>query len=94
MKNNLIATIFLALFLVSTTVNAVVIFKYNSSLHQLRQLQANLAVIPVIQQLYNESVEYGKSHPDMARYLQMPATGAPKAGAPVSAPAPAAKPNK
>jgi hypothetical protein len=92
MKNNTVAAIFLALFLVSTALNAWVILKYNSSLHTLRQLQANsMAVVPVVQQLVNESLEYSKTHPDMQHYLQ----GGPLAPAPrAAAPAPTAKPTK
>lgn len=88
MKNNMITTIFLALFLVSTALNVWVILNYNSSIHKLQQLKGNsMAVLPVIQQLLNESIEYSKTHPDMAHYLQGTSGGAPKA-------VPAAKPNK
>lgn len=88
MKNNMITAIFLALFLVSTTLNVWVILTYNGTLQKLRQLQTNVGAIGAVQQLYNESVEYGKTHPDMVHFLQNPL-----AGAPVSAPT-NAKPNK
>ncbi|HZV34536.1 MAG TPA: hypothetical protein VFB72_08145 [Verrucomicrobiae bacterium] len=70
MKNNQIPAVFLGLFLLITAANAWVIFSYNSSYRELKRLQGGVEAVSVVQALYNESVEYGKTHPDMARLLQ------------------------
>lgn len=70
MKNNQIPAVFLGLFLLSTAANAWVIINYNSSYRELKRLQGGVEAVSVVQALYNESVEYGKSHPDLARVLQ------------------------
>jgi hypothetical protein len=92
MKNNQLTAVFLGLFFLSTLANAWVIYKYNSSFRQMKQLQSGLMVVNVIQGLYNESAEYSKSHPDMAHLLQS-TVGAPRPA--TTAPVPAKpQPNK
>jgi hypothetical protein len=79
MRNNQLAAVFLGLFFLSTLANAYLIYRYNSTFKQIPRLQSGVRFINVLQSLVNESAEYGKTHPDMARLLQS------------IAPAPAAK---
>jgi hypothetical protein len=75
MKNNQLTAVFLALFFLSTAANVWVIFQYNSTFHKAQRIQSNVMGLNVVQLLYNESAEYGKTHPDMAHLLQTTGVG-------------------
>jgi hypothetical protein len=83
MRNNQLTAVFLGLFFLSTLGTAVLIFKYNSSIHQSQRIQAGVMTINALQSLFNEANEYSKTHPDMKAVLQS-FTSAPKPAAPAT----------
>lgn len=86
MKNNQLTAWLLGLFFLSVVSNVVVFYKYNASLHRAQGMQSSAMVINIVQSLLNDAGEYGKTHPDMQRFLQTPPpqpAGAVKPAAPV-----------
>jgi hypothetical protein len=92
MKNNQLAGMLLGLLFLSTLACAALTLKYNSSIRKMQELQPALSGRNLIQALLAESVEYGKTHPDINGVLQPFIGGKPQSNAPAAA-APA-KPKK
>jgi len=69
----------LGLFFLSTAANVGLILMYNSALAKLQNLQTTAFAVHMVQNLYNESVEYSRTHPDIAPYLKPSASAKPAA---------------
>lgn len=73
MKSNLLPNLLLGLLLFSALTAASLCLTYVQSMRTLQRLQAQAAAISqnrtIIQQLLLESIEYGKTNPEMAKIL-------------------------